>query len=79
MLFCFWASTYGDNTEARAYCNGVAGALFEYDSDITPFQQMFRAQVFTKEDVLLSARKYLYIDLGAAGTPKAGRITVLKV
>lgn len=79
MLFCFWASTYGDNTEARAYCNGVAGTLFEYDNDIAPFQQMFRAQVFTKEDIQLGARKYLYIDLGAAGTPKAGRITVLKV
>lgn len=78
LLYHFWATTYGDNTQAQAYLNDIAGTLYEFDNDIAPFQQMIRAQVWNKSDLLLSSRKYVYLDLGTAGTPKAGRITILK-
>jgi len=79
VLYRLWSDAAGYNTVAKVYLNDIAGTQTPENDAESPFEWPPCAQVFNRTDLELSARKYLYIELGAAGTPKAGRITVLSV
>lgn len=80
LLFHFWGGALQSGT-ATPYLNDSVGSNIQMASQRNPYQRPFPAQVFDKatfSDLLLSAKKYIYLSISTLGAPGCGRIIIIK-